>query len=417
MRLQNVRGTRDLLPEEAKKFLFVEDLARNKAAQFGFEPIFLPIFEYTDVFKRTLGESSDVVTKEMYTFEDKGGDQLTLRPEATASVARAFISQGLAQQVPLKYFYAGPMFRHERPQKGRYRQFMQMGVELLGPQSSAADVEIILLGQFILSSLGVDDDCVCEINTLGEKDCRLRYKKALVDYFENYKNDLSKDSRERLNKNPLRILDSKDKNDRALIEGAPEFKDYLSDFSKRFYDKLKEGLQASGVSFRENKRLVRGLDYYCHTVFEFTTETLGAQGAVLSGGRYDGLVETMGGPSTPATGWGAGIDRLVSLMGAGQVMQKRAISLMPLEERAYPAALSILRDLTAQGYRVELTYSGKLQKRMKKANKANASHALILGEKELDKKRVQVKDLDSGEQEPVSFDQLAKYFSGKANVF
>ncbi|HEY9536701.1 MAG TPA: histidine--tRNA ligase, partial [Kiloniellaceae bacterium] len=308
--LQPVRGTRDILPDEMRRHRVVVETARALAARYGYHEMATPVFEFTEVFKRTLGETSDVVTKEMYTFSIGDGEQVTLRPEATAGVARALISGGLTQSLPLKVFYNGPMFRHERPQKGRYRQFHQIDVELLGVSEPLADVEIIALGADILAALGLGEHTTLELNTLGDLESRKAYRAALVDYFSAYQDKLSADSRDRLVRNPLRILDSKDQGDRKLIEGAPLFGDYLNQQSRDFFARVLEGLDLLGIGYTLNDRLVRGLDYYTHTAFEFTTTALGAQGTVLAGGRYDGLVETMGGPSVPGIGWAAGVERL-----------------------------------------------------------------------------------------------------------
>ena len=272
------------------------------------------MFEFTDVFARTLGDVSDIVTKEMYTFQDRGGESLTLRPENTAGVVRAFLSNGLSQHVPLKLFYRGSMFRYERPQKGRLRQFHQVGVELLGVAEPLADVEVIALGADFLGTLGLDDKVVLELNTLGDSESRLAYRGVLVEYLQAHRDRLSEDSLTRLDRNPLRVLDSKDERDRAVVTDAPLITDSLNAASREFFDELTSLLGQIGVGYHLNPKLVRGLDYYCHTTFEFTTEALGAQGAVLAGGRYDGLVEQMGGPATPGTGWAAGVERLMMLI-------------------------------------------------------------------------------------------------------
>ncbi|MBM3560046.1 MAG: histidine--tRNA ligase, partial [Alphaproteobacteria bacterium] len=313
-RLQPVRGTRDLFGAEALSHLHVVETAREVARRFGYAPAATPVFEFTDVFAHTLGETSDIVTKEMYTFTDKGGDSLTLRPEGTAGVARAVISGGLASELPLKLFYAGPMFRHERPQKGRLRQFHQIGVELLGVPEPSGDIEVVALGAEVLERLGVRAATTLEINTLGDAESRGAYRDALVGYLSGHVVRLSADSRERLERNPLRILDSKDEGDRAVVAGAPSFADYLTPAARDFFAAVRDGLAALGIDHTVNPRLVRGLDYYCHTAFEFTTTALGAQGTVLAGGRYDGLIETMGGPATPGVGWAAGIERLAMLL-------------------------------------------------------------------------------------------------------
>lgn len=408
--LQPVRGTRDILPEEMRRHRVVVDAARAVAARYGYHEMVTPVFEFTEVFKRTLGETSDVVTKEMYTFSISDGEQVTLRPEATAGVARALISGGLSQSLPLKVFYTGPMFRHERPQKGRYRQFHQIDVELLGVAEPQADVEIIALGADILSTLGLGEHTTLELNTLGDPESRKAYRAALVDYFSDHRDRLSADSQDRLVRNPLRILDSKDKGDRALIADAPLFGEYLNQQSKDFFAKVLEGLDLLGIRYTLNDRLVRGLDYYTHTAFEFTTTALGAQGTVLAGGRYDGLVETMGGPSVPGIGWAAGVERLALLL-AEAPQAPRPIAVVPVGDAAQPAAMKLTQDLRHAGFVVELGYSGNLKKRMQRANKMNARAALLLGEEELAAGSATLRDLDSGKQELVSLDSLAERLS------
>ncbi|WP_142850729.1 histidine--tRNA ligase [Telmatospirillum sp. J64-1] len=402
--LQPVRGTHDLLPEETRRHRFVEETARKTAELYGFGEIETPIFEFTEVFSRTLGETSDVVTKEMYTFQDRSGDSLTLRPEGTAGVARAFISGGLAQQVPLKLFYRGPMFRHERPQKGRLRQFHQVGVELLGVESPQADVEVIALGAHILDALGLGDKVTLELNSLGDSESRAAYREALVEYLRGHLDVLSEESRNRLERNPLRVLDSKDENDRKVVADAPLLGDYLNDASRRFFDGLREGLDAVGVAFSVNPRLVRGLDYYCHTAFEFTTTALGSQGTVLAGGRYDGLIGQMGGPQTPGIGWAAGVERLAMLL-AAEVPAPRPLAVIPMGQDV-AQALALTQRLRRAGFVADLGYSGNMGKRMKRANKLTARAAIILGEEEWSRNAVTLRDLDSGEQEEVQLDGL-----------
>jgi histidyl-tRNA synthetase len=403
--LQPVRGTRDILPDEMRRHRVVVETARACAARYGYEEMATPVFEFTEVFKRTLGETSDVVTKEMYTFSIGEGEQVTLRPEATAGVARALISGGLTQSLPLKVFYSGPMFRHERPQKGRYRQFHQIDVELLGVAEPLADIEVIALGADILRALGVLEHTTLELNTLGDPESRKAYRAALVDYFSAYRDELSVDSSRRLLSNPLRILDSKDKGDRKLVEGAPLFGDYLNRQSQDFFANVLEGLDALDIAYSLNDRLVRGLDYYTHTAFEFTTAKLGAQSAVLAGGRYDGLVETMGGPSVPGIGWAAGIERL-SLLLAEPPAAPRPIAVVPVGAAAEAAALTLTQRLRRAGFTVELGFSGNVGKRMKRANKLGACAALLIGEDELKQKSVTLRNLDSGDQQLVALDAL-----------
>jgi len=409
-RLQPVRGTRDILPEEMRRHRVVVETARDVAARYGCQEMATPVFEFTEVFKRTLGETSDVVTKEMYTFSISEGEQVTLRPEATAGVARALISGGLTQSLPLKVFYTGPMFRHERPQKGRYRQFHQIDVELLGVAEPQADIEIIAVGADILEALGLGGHTTLELNTLGDPESREAYRAALVEYFSDHRDKLSDDSRDRLTRNPLRILDSKDKGDRQLIEGAPLFGDYLNQESQDFFARVLAGLDLLGIAYTLNSRLVRGLDYYTHTAFEFTTTALGAQGTVLAGGRYDGLVETMGGPSVPGIGWAAGVERLALLLEEPPA-PPRPIVVVPVGEAAQATALKVAQHLRHAGLVVELGYSGNLKKRLQRANKMNARAALLFGDEELAADSTTLRDLDSGEQELVPLNSLAERLS------
>lgn len=403
--LQPVRGTHDLLPEEMRRHRAVIERARGIAERYGFEEIATPVFEFTDVFKRTLGDTSDIVTKEMYSFSLKEGEEITLRPENTAGVARALISNGLHQNLPLKYFYAGPMFRHERPQKGRQRQFHQIGVELLGAPQPQADIEVIALGRHILEELGILQDTVLELNTLGDPESRTAYRAALVSYFEQHEAGLSEDSRARLTRNPLRILDSKDEGDRSIVADAPAFEDYLNETSRHFFAEVRRGLDDLGIPYQLNSRLVRGLDYYTHTAFEFTSDRLGAQSAVLAGGRYDGLIETMGGPATPGIGWAAGIERLAMLV-QDVAPAPRPVAVIPVGEAAAGQALKLTQALRHHGYVVELGYSGNLKKRMKRANQMQARAAVMMGEDELKAGQVTLRDLDSGEQESLALDSL-----------
>jgi histidyl-tRNA synthetase len=397
----------------------VVETSRDVAALYGFHEMATPIFEFTEVFKRTLGDTSDIVTKEMYTFamgsgkgsaKDEVDATITLRPENTAGVARAFISGGLAQQVPLKVFYAGPMFRHERPQKGRQRQFHQIGVELIGVPQPLADVEVIACGAQILEALGLKDAVTLELNTLGDPESRAAYREALVAYFSAHVDALSEDSRERLTRNPLRILDSKDAGDRELVEGAPLFEDYLNSESRDFFAAVLEGLDNLGIAYTLSPRLVRGLDYYCHTAFEFTTDRLGAQSAVMAGGRYDGLIKTMGGPQTPGVGWASGVERLAMLLEA-DIPAPRPIAVVPVGEAAQATALKVAQELRHAGFVVELGYSGNLKKRLQRANKMNARAALLFGDEELAADSTTLRDLDSGEQELVPLNSLAERLS------
>ena len=406
--LQPVRGTRDLIGEEFRRAHHVIDTARRLAATYGFDEWSTPLFEDTRVFARSLGDTSDVVMKEMYTFTDRGGDSVTLRPEATAGICRALVSNGLTQSLPQKVFYAGPMFRYERPQKGRYRQFHQIDAELLGVAEPLGDAEIIALGWHILGELGVAKDTVLEVNTLGDRESRDAYRAALVAHFSAHRDALSEDSRHRLERNPLRILDSKDAGDKPFIATAPTIGAHLTEPAHAFYERLKDHLTRFGVPFIENPRIVRGLDYYNHTAFEFVTTALGAQGTVMAGGRYDGLVEQMGGPPTPGVGWAAGVERL-SLLLAEPPAAPRAVVVIPVGEAAEAAGLEVLQTLRRAGIRAEMGYRGNLKRRMEQANKRHARAAVILGDAELARGVAQVKDLSSGEQTEIPLAELAAH--------
>ncbi|HEX2939725.1 MAG TPA: histidine--tRNA ligase, partial [Rhodopila sp.] len=320
-------------------------------------------------------------------------------------VCRALVSNGLTQSLPQKVFYAGPMFRYERPQKGRYRQFHQIGTELIGPAEPLADAEVIACGWTILQALGVADDTVLELNTLGDKESRQAYRDALVAYFTDHKDNLSDDSLTRLERNPMRILDSKDEGDRRIVAGAPTIAPYLTDAARTFYEKLQQHLTRFQVPFRENPRIVRGLDYYGHTAFEFVTSRLGAQGTVMAGGRYDGLVAEMGGPATPAVGWAAGIERLSMLMDQAPA-PPAPVAVVPIGETAEATAIDILQSLRAAGIRAEMAYRGNLRRRMERANRIGARAAIIIGDDDIAAGLAQVKDLASGTQEAIPFSDL-----------
>jgi len=403
--LQPPRGTHDLIGEDQRRHTRVVETARRIAATYGCDEWSTPIFEDTRVFARTLGETSDVVTKEMYTFADRGGDNLTLRPENTAGVCRALVTNGLTQSLPQKVFYAGPMFRYERPQKGRYRQFHQIGIELIGPAEPLADAEAIACGRDILAALGIANETVLEINTLGDRPSRDAYRAALVDYFSAHRAALSAESQDRLDRNPLRILDSKDPADRALVADAPTILPHLTADAARHWDRLREHLARFGVAFTENPRIVRGLDYYSHTAFEFVTTRLGAQGTVMAGGRYDGLVAEMGGPPTPAIGWAAGIERLGMLL-AEPPPAPAGIAVIPADEPGEAAALDILQQLRAAGLRAEMAYRGNLKRRLERANKTGARAAILVGGDEMTRGVAQVKNLVTGTQAEVPLAEL-----------
>jgi histidyl-tRNA synthetase len=334
------------------------------------------------------------------------GSPVTLRPEYTAGVARAFISGSLGQNLPLKLFGHGPMFRYERPQKGRLRQFHQIDVEVIGAPEPHADVEVIALGAQILRTLGLEDDVTLELNTLGDPASRHAYRDLLVSYLARYRDDLSADSQLRLERNPLRILDSKDAGDREILQDAPTMDACLNDESRAFFDAVRAGLDALGIAHTLNPLLVRGLDYYTHTAFEFTTTKLGAQGAVLAGGRYDGLVAAMGGPDTPGIGWAAGIERLAMLLDQTPAVP-RPVAVVPIGKGVDLAALSLAEDLRRGGHRIELGFRGKVGQRLKHAIRQHARFAVLLGEDELAAGQVVLRDLDHGEQETLARGALA----------
>ncbi len=415
-KLQPVRGTHDLLPDAMAQQRYVVDMARDVSALYGFAEMAPPIFEFSDVFHRTLGESSDVVSKETYSFEDRGGESLTLRPELTAGIARAFVSNGLQEKAPFKTFYYGPAFRYERPQKGRQRQFHQIGVELIGAAEVQADIEVIALAAQLLDTLGLKDHVALELNTLGDPESRAAHRDALVDYFAQHRAQLSDDSQRRLEANPLRILDSKDEGDKALAADAPKLMDYLNEASQRFWQQLTDGLTALGIAYSVNEQLVRGLDYYHHTVFEFTTDKLGAQNTVLAGGRYDGLVEMMGGQPNPGIGFAAGVERLCLLLESLERFPKESmplVAVIPMSENEQTSALEILQTLRRSGVHAEMAYRGNAGKRFKKADQQGAIYAVILGEEEIKTQQLQVKHLAEGTQEAIAREGVAQYIQAQ----
>ena len=414
--LQPVRGTQDLLPEAARRHRQVSETARAVAGLYGFVEMATPVFEFTEVFARPIGEHTDIVAKEMYTFTDRGGEEVTLRPENTAGVVRAVLSNGLVQSTPLKFFYSGPMFRYERPQKGRFRQFHQIGVELIGVAQPQADIEVIASGRRILDAIGIGDRVVLELNTLGDSESRGAYREALISYFSARASELSEDSQRRLERNPLRILDSKEETDRRVAQDAPVFADYLNAESRHFFDRVRAGLDRLGIIYRLNPRLVRGLDYYSHTAFEFVTADLGAQGTVMGGGRYDGLVEMMGGPALSGVGWAAGIERLAMLI-PEPPLPRRPIAMVPIGEAGEGEALTLTEMLRNHGWSVDLGYSGNVARRMRRANNLNARGAVLIGEEEIARHVVALRDLDSGEQTEVPMDPSLSELRARLQAF
>lgn len=408
---QPPKGTRDLLPEIWAPYQRVLEAFEASLTEYNYNMVELPLFESTQVYARSLGEGTDI-SKEMYTFEDRNGDSFSLRPEGTAGLVRAYISAGLSQHKAAKWAYAGPMFRYERPQKGRYRQFYQLGVEALGYASASDDVEVLDLAHRFLSRLGLAGGLTLEINSLGDEPSRKSHLQALVDYFSGCKDQLSQESQTRLKINPLRILDSKQQEDQALLEKAPVIQDYFTPAAKEHFDQVLKGLTELGLPYTVNPRLVRGLDYYHHTVFEFTTRDLGSQNAVLSGGRYDGLVEVLGGKPTPAVGWAAGWDRLALLLGPEEARSLRC-AVLPLDKGLELKALKVAQRLRRAGQSVEIISSGNMSKKLKRANSLGAQYALMFGTEEAQSDQILLKNLKSGEQKTLTLEEAAQEIAGE----
>ena len=404
-KLRTVRGVHDLLPNELHNHNEVINAGLEISDKYNYSQIEIPIFEFAEVFTRPLGKSSDIVTKENYIFKDRSEDELMLRPEGTSGVVRAFLNAGLVQDVPQRFSYYGPMFRYERPQKGRLRQFKQLGIECLGLSSAMADIEVISLGQEFLDQLNILDKINLKINTLGDFDSRKIYREALISYLSDYKSKLSEDSIKRLSINPLRILDSKNDEDLKIVENAPSILDFLNFDSKTRFENICKGLDHLNIKYTIDKNLVRGLDYYCHTAFEFTTNELGSQGTVLAGGRYDGLSKMLGGPDVPGVGWAAGVERL-ALMVESKFINKIEVVLMGQSESFNYLLLPILKKLTQNGIKSEIIYTGNMSKKFKRANKLKASYAIILGEEEVSKKVLKFKDLTSGKEELLKLSEV-----------
>ena len=411
----------DILPEVSGTWRYLESVVREIVQSYGYSEIRLPILEYTELFQRSIGEVTDIVEKEMYTFLDRNGESLTLRPEATASVVRAGMTNGLLHNQRQKLWTAGPMFRYEKPQKGRYRQFHQFDVEALGYAGPDVDAELIVMSARLWQRLGISR-IELQINSLGMPESRLRYREALVEYFNSVKSQLDEDSIRRLEQNPLRILDSKNPDLQVIIEAAPVMLDYLDEASAEHFEGLKALLGAANVGYAVNPRLVRGLDYYSRTVFEWVTDALGAQGAVCSGGRYDGLVEKLGGRSTPAIGWAMGIERFVALFeacGGEAPVQYADVYIAAVGQGTQARAFALAEDLRDKiaGIRIEMNLGGgSFKSQMKRADKSNAVYALILGEQELSEDRIGIKPLrNNEEQESVALDELAATLGNRLN--
>ncbi len=377
---QAIRGTQDIFGAEAEAFAHVVETFERVRKLYRFRRAEMPVFEKTAVFSRSLGETTDVVSKEMYSFDDRGGESLTLRPEFTAGIARAYLTNGWQQHAPLKLATHGPLFRYERPQKGRYRQFHQIDAEIIGAAEPQTDVELLVMADQLLKELQIDDGVTLLLNTLGDGASREAWRAALVDYFHAVRGDLSEDSQERLEKNPLRILDSKDPRDKVFLADAPKIDDFLSAEAQEFFGRVTSGLDAAGVSWTRAPALVRGLDYYRHTAFEFVTDRLGAQGTVLGGGRYDGLMESLGGPATPAVGWAAGIERLAMLVGECASLTGASPDLAIVAENVTrdQSAMTLASEYRRRGYTVDLVATGSPRKRFDRAKKLEPAAIISL---------------------------------------
>ncbi|MBU2873892.1 histidine--tRNA ligase [Marinobacter salexigens] len=397
----------DILPEQTPVWQFVESTARKVLRQYGYQEIRMPVVEQTDLFKRSIGEVTDIVEKEMYTFEDRNGDSLTLRPEGTAGCVRAAEEHGLLFNQTRRLWYAGPMFRHERPQKGRYRQFHQIGVECFGIQGPDIDAELLILTARLWQELGLGNHARLEINSIGSSAARKEFRSALVDYLSHFKAELDEDSRRRLETNPLRILDTKDPGTRKLLADAPRLEDYLDDESRDHFARLKDLLDAAGIVYTVNPALVRGLDYYGKTVFEWVTDSLGAQGTICAGGRYDGLVEQLGGKPTTAVGFAMGLERLILLLDTLGLVPEEAngnadVYVTAMGDTAVAPALALAENLRNQLQgRIVVCHcgGGSFKSQMKKADKSGARYAVILGDQELENATVGLKPLRSDEEQ------------------
>ena len=374
---KRVRGTQDIVGDEQRRFAHVLATFERVRALYCFGRVDVPVFEATEVFARSIGETTDVVSKEMYTFADRGGDSLTLRPEFTAGIARAYLTEGWQQHAPMKLATSGPVFRYERPQKGRFRQFHQIDAEVIGAAEPAADVELLVMADQLLHELGIADGVTLQLNTLGDAATRDAWREALVAHFEGHRDQLSEESLARLAKNPLRILDSKDPRDRPIADAAPGIDAYLTSEARGFFEAVTAGLDAAGVKWTPHPRLVRGLDYYRHTAFEFVTDRLGAQGTVLAGGRYDGLIGSLGGPETPGVGWAAGVERLAMLV-AEPRKDGPTLTVIPEDAGAEKLAARLVPYLREHNVATECAYRGSAKKRFDRARRAQSKFILSI---------------------------------------
>ena len=408
MKIQSVRGTHDLYAQQLEKFKFIIEIVNTYAHIYDFNEIITPIFEFTELFLKPLGENSDVVLKEMYTFDDRNDTSLTLRPEYTTPIIRAAISNNLLERLPTKLYGIGPMFRRERPQKGRFRQFNQINFEILGTNDMAADAELILLADDILKKIFLNKKIKLEINSLGDKDTLKKFKNNLSVYFKKYKSKLSLDAQNRIESNPLRILDSKNKNDNEICQEAPKILDFYSKEAKNKFEEIKNLLSNYSIEFEVNPNLVRGLDYYCHTVFEFKSNELGSQDTLIGGGRYDGLTKILGGPDIPGVGWAGGVERIMMLIEEDiKVQQKTHLIVMKEDFRSY--GLNILNKLRKNNIPIFFDYKYNLKKSLSFASSVNARYAIIIGEEEVKKHSYTIKDLKKNTQKTILFDSLISF--------
>ena len=410
-KIKNIRGMHDIFGDSFSHHQSVINRFNKLMDEHNYLPFSSPIMEYSDVFTKSLGDSSDVVTKEMYTFYDKSNESVTLRPEGTAGIARAVISNGLTQDLPLKLYYNGPMFRYERPQKGRMRQFHQIGIENYSNENFYADVEVIYIAYLLLNRLKVLDKVSLKINTLGDPESRKNYISTLVNYFFEKKSKLSEDSIIRLKKNPLRILDSKHLQDIELVKNAPKIYDYLSSESRDYYEGLKLMLNQLNINYKEDPLLVRGLDYYSHTAFEFTLNEK-ENYAILAGGKYESLVESLGGPKISGTGWAAGIERLMSLC-TDDSKKRKLILVIPLSQKCLSLSYRIRNESLGEDFKYEISTNFNLKKSLKYSNKINASYAVIIGENEVENDYLTIKNLKDGEQKSIKNTELKDYLSNE----
>ncbi|PTQ63662.1 histidyl-tRNA synthetase [Sphingomonas sp. PP-CE-3G-477] len=395
---RRIRGTQDIFGDEQRRFAHVLSTFERVRALYCFQRVDIPVFESTAVFARSLGETTDVVSKEMYTFEDRGGDSLTLRPEFTAGIARAYLTEGWQQFAPMKLTTSGPVFRYERPQKGRFRQFHQIDAEVIGAAEPAADVELLVLADQLLRELGISEGVTLQLNTLGDAATRDAWREALVAHFEAHRGELSEDSLTRLEKNPMRILDSKDPRDRPIADSAPDIDAYLTDEARAFFEAVTAGLDAAGVAWERNARLVRGLDYYRHTAFEFVTDRLGSQGTVLAGGRYDGLIGSLGGPETAGVGWAAGVERLAMLVEPHDIDIEGKVAVLPVNGASELAATAVAAGLRRGQVVTELAFKGNLKKRLQRADAQGVDIVIFVDSERWSAGELEAKLLGSGEQ-------------------